>query len=120
MGVRRATPRGGVRGWLDQEDILPLSKAARHFSGKIERNPEDTAWRYARALVFREQGDIARAIEDLSALIQLKPKEDAYLIARGTAWQDSGEYEKADADYREARRLRPKRNNPPTGRPRAA
>ncbi|MCA9270117.1 MAG: tetratricopeptide repeat protein, partial [Planctomycetales bacterium] len=92
----------GRRGWVRNEDVVPLKDAAPVFNKLIADDPKDP-WRYySRALAYNAQGEKEKELADLTRAIDLKIDGATAWINRGAAYSTSGEYDKAIADYDEA------------------
>ena len=59
--------------WIDAKHVIPLSKATDYFTDALHGDPKNTTWRYARALVWLEIGELNSAIADCTELIRLRP-----------------------------------------------
>lgn len=97
----------GKEGWVRSDEVAPLGKAVELFTKKIEAEPRNTGWRQARAIAWRRQGELDRAIADISEAIALAPPDlDHYYNTRGNFYLEKKDYERALADYNEAIRRR--------------
>jgi len=97
----------GVPGWIKKDDVIPLEEAIDFFTAKIEDNPTEPRWRYARAVAWTNKGELDIAIADYTELIKLK-RLPAFYHVRGICYHAKGEYDKAIRDFNEAIRLNPR------------
>ena len=80
----------------------------------------DLAWAYTnRCLVYRDKGDLDRAIADCNEAIRLDPECAIAFYYRGLAHRAKGDLDHAISDYNEAIRLNPKDAAAYAGRGRA-
>ena len=64
-----------------------------------------------RANIYRERGDLDRAIADYSTAIRLDPLYTAAFTNRGQAYQEKGQLDKAREDYQAALSVPAKHND---------
>ncbi|MCL2185972.1 MAG: tetratricopeptide repeat protein [Treponema sp.] len=60
-----------------------------------------------RAYVYKEKGELDKAIADLNKVLELQPDYSSYWDSRAEMYETSGEYQKAIDDCEEALRLDP-------------
>lgn len=84
-----------------------LEQALHWMDQAVERNPEDPAWRFERAVMRLEVHDLEGALEDLNRVIELSPSFATAYSFRATVHQRLGDHDAAIADYSSAADLRP-------------
>ncbi|MGB6042017.1 MAG: tetratricopeptide repeat protein [Pirellulales bacterium] len=100
--------RSGSAGWLDSKYVVPLDEGVDHFTAVLAQNKNDSSSYEARAHVYRNLGNHARAIEDYSAAIKLQSSDAFVLKNRAYTYFLIGNHEAAAADYTSALQLNPK------------
>lgn len=70
-------------GWLESKNVIPLDQAIPFFSKAIEKEPDNLAWRFGRATLLRDKGELDASITDLTELIRRQPSDAKYWCARG-------------------------------------
>jgi len=75
-------------------------------------DPKYTLAYYNRALVWRDKGELDRAVADYTEAIKLDASDPDFFNNRGVALRDKGELDRAIADFTEAIRMRPKGPGP--------
>lgn len=94
------------RGWLSQNDVVPIEAAESFFTEAIGRKPSAFAFASrSRALFHFKQFD--RAIQDADAALRLDPKSPFAYKSRGRAKLSLGDAKSAIADFSEAIRIDP-------------
>jgi tetratricopeptide (TPR) repeat protein len=98
--LRVANQQEQVRLYLVEGELLRKAEKYREaldfFSEKLEAHPNDTALRYARALVAEKLDELTLAEEDLRAIIKREPSNAQALNALGYTLADRTErYEEA-------------------------
>jgi tetratricopeptide (TPR) repeat protein len=68
-------------------------------SGQIQANPKDVKALQARAILFLEKEEYAKAIADYSAILQADPKNKAALRDRADAYVQTKQFREAIQDY---------------------
>jgi len=90
----------GKPGWLDKSEVVPLdAKAIDHLSDLIAANPEKSRLYSGRAAVWRELGNLERALADCTNAIRLAPRSAEAYNNRGFMWTEKEDFEKAIADF---------------------
>jgi tetratricopeptide (TPR) repeat protein len=92
----------GTPGWINHEDVMPLTPAVEYFTDILRKNPKDAAAYFVRANIRNAQGEFAKAVADYTEAIKLEPRDGAAYNGRGYAHQRLGEFDKAVADFNEA------------------
>jgi hypothetical protein len=59
---------------ISKQNIIPANKAIEHFNRVVEAEPENTAWRYARAKALIRQNKNDKAAADLTVAVWLNPR----------------------------------------------
>ncbi|UCF66966.1 MAG: tetratricopeptide repeat protein [Acidobacteriota bacterium] len=113
LPVRRWLAGAGAAVWLilatitiDRASVWDSDTTL--FSEMVQTSPHSGLVRTNLGLAYYEQGDLARAIEELSAAVRLAPD---YAMAHnnlGAAYEKQGKLELALKHYREAVRLAPR------------
>jgi tetratricopeptide (TPR) repeat protein len=98
----------GVRGWAQMSQVVPFEKAIDYYTAEIRANPLDNAFTIWRGLIWRDKGELDKAIADSNEAIRLDPEDSVAYSDRGTAWWDKKDYDKAIADYSQAIRVDPR------------
>ena len=96
----------GRVGTIDAADVIAADKADAHFTGIIDKNPQDAAALLARGKYRFMKGDNDATIADLDQSLKLAPSADGYVF-RGFAWKRKGDLVRAMADIEEAIKLNP-------------
>jgi tetratricopeptide (TPR) repeat protein len=90
----------GKPGWIDQNDVVPLGTSATDQLNKlITANPDSSRLFSGRAAVYRELGDLERALADCTNAIRLAPRSAEAYNNRGFMWTEKEDFEKAIADF---------------------
>jgi tetratricopeptide (TPR) repeat protein len=98
----------GKPGWIDSGDVIPLdAKAIDRLNELLVAVPDSGRLLSGRAAVWRELGDLDKAIADCSAAIRSEPNSAEFLNNRGFMWTEQREYDKAIADFGHALALDP-------------
>jgi len=100
--------------WLDvgpgqirKADAIPIDDAAVYYTEFLSRNPR-SSWGYnRRGIVWREMGEIDRALKDFGEAIRLDPKNAWAYKNRGNLLRKEGNFDAALEDYNEAIRIDP-------------
>jgi len=71
----------------------------------VEMEPSEWRWRKMLALFYREQKDLARALEEFTHLLKLLPQQPDLYLERAAVRQDLDDGEGAKADFRSAEDL---------------
>ena len=100
----------GTRGWLQRNHVILASQALNYFTDELRRNPKDATALVARAIAWRDKGELTNAIRDCTDAIAINPEWSWAYKIRGNAWKAKKEYDLAIADYEEGMRLDPKDN----------
>lgn len=96
-------------GWLDQQNVVPLSRAAiDQFTKLVNENPKNPGPYIKRGNVWLNLNEIESAIADFNEAIKLDPNSILAYNNRGAAWFSKGDFDKAIKDYSEAIKLDPK------------
>lgn len=96
------------RGFVRRTDVVPIDDAAAYYTEYL-RNKPGSAWAYhERGIVWKEKGELDKALRDYNEAIRLGPKDAASYNSLGLAWKAKGELDNAFKDYTEAIRLDPK------------
>jgi tetratricopeptide (TPR) repeat protein len=83
---------------IARQGLSLVDGALADFQNALSLRPDLLEARIARADLFRQKGDVARAIDELSKVIELKPAVDAH-YSRGLAYAQLGDHEKAISDF---------------------
>jgi tetratricopeptide (TPR) repeat protein len=98
----------GKPGWIDQNDVVPLGQGAiDRLNELIAANPDSSRLFSGRAGVWRELGDLERALVDCTNAIRLAPRSAEAYNNRGFMWTEKEEFDKAIADFDKAISLDP-------------
>jgi tetratricopeptide (TPR) repeat protein len=99
---------GGVEGWVDKADVVPLEDAAAFFTERIRADPNDAQSYQMRAIVWEEKREYDLALKDYNEGIRLAPGDADSWINRAVLWDLKKEYDRSIKDLNEALRLNPK------------
>jgi tetratricopeptide (TPR) repeat protein len=98
----------GKPGWIDQNEVVPLGlKAIDHLNELIAANPDNSRLFSGRAGVWRELGDLERALADCTNAIRLAPRSPEAYNNRGFMWTEKEDFAKAISDFDTAISLDP-------------
>ncbi len=98
--------------WLVTHPLHAVTRFLLHdFAARIWSDPTDARGFAMRAVAFKKQGDIERAIHDYDEAIRLDPQYVVALNNRGNLFGDRGDYDSAIRDYDQAIRLDPSFTN---------
>jgi tetratricopeptide (TPR) repeat protein len=90
----------GKPGWIDSADVVPLGpQAIMRMSELINALPDSARLYSGRAAVWRELGELDKALEDCNKAIRLEPRSAEYLNNRGFMLTEMGEFDKAIKDF---------------------
>ena len=90
----------GKPGWIDQSDVVPLGPLAiEQINELLAADPENSRLFSGRAAVWRELGDMERAVADCTNSIRLAPRSAEAYNNRGFMWTEKEDFEKAIADF---------------------
>jgi tetratricopeptide (TPR) repeat protein len=90
----------GKPGWINTTDVVPLGPQAIARMDELVNALPDSARLYSgRAAVWRELGDLEKALEDCNRAIRLEPRSAEYLNNRGFMLTEMGEFDKAIKDF---------------------
>jgi tetratricopeptide (TPR) repeat protein len=94
-----------VRGWLPEEQVVPLDDADDYFTQVLERDRRniDAYWMRARLRLYRNDPD--RALVDLAYALHRHPDEARLYVTRALALLKKGEFGLAIADCDQAIQL---------------
>ncbi len=98
----------GKEGWVQRDEVVPLSRAVEFFTQRITAEPENRFWYQSRANVHQELGDLAAALADLSEAIRREPKNHYLYNNRAAIYEAQKEYDRAVADYNTALSFSPR------------
>ncbi|MDA1017437.1 MAG: tetratricopeptide repeat protein, partial [Planctomycetota bacterium] len=88
----------GAKGWIQRSNVVPIDRAAEHFTAQINRSPTSRNYfERGAAHVSLEQYD--KAIADFSRAIQLDPGNLPAVNDRGTTYRRIGHQAKAKVDF---------------------
>jgi tetratricopeptide (TPR) repeat protein len=94
-------------GWVNGDELVLVDRAVDYFSRRTRENPGDSFSFAARAILWRDQGELDKAIADHDKAIRLDPKAGAYYCSRGLTWQLKKRDDRALADFDQAVALDP-------------
>ncbi|MCE9545856.1 MAG: tetratricopeptide repeat protein [Planctomycetia bacterium] len=94
-------------GWIEKTDVVAVDQAMEYFSKAIIKNPDNTDFVDAQALVRDQNGGVSFAIEEFTKLIAKEPNEVYYRTERANAFIEKKELLKAIDDFTQAIRLDP-------------
>jgi tetratricopeptide (TPR) repeat protein len=77
-----------------------LDRALADQNESIRLDPKEAHSYYARGTIYRDKGELRRAIEDYNRSLELK-RDPLVLSFRGIAWFGLGEFDRAIADFTE-------------------
>jgi tetratricopeptide (TPR) repeat protein len=98
----------GKPGWIDQNDVVPLGpKAIDRLNELVTANPDSSRLFSGRAAVYRELGDVERALADCTNAIRLAPQSAEAYNNRGFMWTEKEDFDKAISDFNTAITLDP-------------
>lgn len=97
----------GKPGWTENEGVVPLDQASRYFTTKLDGDPTNATWRFARAKVAIEKRDLALSTADLTILIKMRPGETSYWETLASVRLAGRDMDGAIEAYSEAIRLTP-------------
>lgn len=90
----------GKPGWIDQNDVVPLGPSAiDRLNDLLTANPDNSRLFSGRAAVWRELGDLERALADCTNAIRLAPRSAEAYNNRGFMWTEKEDFEKAISDF---------------------
>src|SRR5262249_49326476 len=79
----------GKPGWIDSADVFPLGpKPTDRMTELINANPDSSRLFSGRAAVYRELGDLERALADCTNAIRLAPRSAGAYNNRGFMWTE--------------------------------
>jgi len=94
-------------GEIKKTDAVLLDDAAGYYTDEIKRNPQ-SSWAYnRRGIVWRELGQIERALKDYGEAIRLNPQNAWAYKNRGNLLRKEGNLDAALSDYNQAIRIDP-------------
>jgi tetratricopeptide (TPR) repeat protein len=99
--------RGGARGWVPVDEVIPLDRAVAIFTEELRGHPDDPAIYLDRAAAWAHVGDFTAAIADADAAIRLDPENEVAHTCRGNFLASSGDLDGALAALDAAIRLDP-------------
>jgi len=98
----------GKPGWIDQNDVVPFGpKAIDRLTELLTANPDSSRLFSGRAAVYRELGDLERAMVDCTNAIRLAPQSAEAYNNRGFMWTEKEDFDKAISDFNMAISLDP-------------
>jgi tetratricopeptide (TPR) repeat protein len=90
----------GKPGWIDQNDVIRLGAGAiDRLNELVTVNPDSSRLFSGRAAVYRELGDLERALADCTNAIRLAPRSAEAYNNRGFMWTEKEDFDKAIADF---------------------
>jgi tetratricopeptide (TPR) repeat protein len=102
-----ASEQGGVRGWVETDEVVPIELARDVYTRKLETDPGDARVYLARGRIAIEKKDLETAIADFTAAIRLDPRLALAYRERGLAWDRRRYFDRALEDLNEAIRIEP-------------
>jgi tetratricopeptide (TPR) repeat protein len=96
-----------IQGWVNVDQILPLDRAAEHFTRRIAAAPKDVDAYLARAAIKLEGNECDRALVDLDTAVRLAPTDARGFQLRGQVRARTRQFDQAIADFTEAIRIDP-------------
>ena len=92
--------------WLDRSAVVLLEDAVGFFSECIKQNPKDAAAFCGRAVAWKLQKQVDKALADFAEALRLEPSWITY-YRRAAIWMECDNYDQIIADTTEALRLGP-------------
>jgi tetratricopeptide (TPR) repeat protein len=102
----RGGKTGGVEGFINRADVLPLQPALDALTAELKKNPTAAAY-VIRGSIWGVKEDDDKARADFDQAIRLNPKNSKAFYYRGLAWFRKGLFDQALSDSSEAIRLDP-------------
>jgi tetratricopeptide (TPR) repeat protein len=106
--VRVSADAGRTSGWASADELVLVDHAVDFFTRKIRTNPNDGFSHAARAFLWRDKGELDKALRDDNEAIRIDPKVAAYCYERGLTWHLRESYDHAIADFDQAIRIDPR------------
>jgi tetratricopeptide (TPR) repeat protein len=100
--------RGGARGWITDDQVVPIDQAVEFFTRRISADPRDTFARIMRANLRRDRRQFDLALQDCDEAVRISPNQAWVLTNRGLARFETRAFDEAIADFTEAIRLEPR------------
>jgi tetratricopeptide (TPR) repeat protein len=102
--VRISIPSDGR---IHRTMVASPENAIAEFSEQIRQDKSDLGAYNARAMVWKNKGDLDKAIADFTEVIRLNPQHAGAILDRADCWSDKGDFDKCIADCTEAIRIEP-------------
>jgi tetratricopeptide (TPR) repeat protein len=95
----------GVKGWVDENDMVLFENAIDYFNKRVRENPKDADAFFSLGGAWAEKGDHSKSIRNLTEAIEIDPKNAMYYHSRGAVYMLKKRFDKATLDFNEAIRL---------------
>ena len=99
------------KAWVHKYDVFLPEEAIGYWSDQIRKNPGAAQSWNNRGSMWKDRGQLNKAIKDLTEAVRLDPTFVSAYVNRGNVWHEKGDFDNALKDYFKAIKLDPSNPN---------